>query len=75
MRKPFNEDQNAIDPEVIPPTSNSGNQAISYLPKWALYGGIGLTALLAIGILRAIFPLLCIAFLGGLILKLSKRSQ
>ena len=75
MKNASNKNDNAIDPEVVPPTSNSGKHAVAYFPKWALYGGIGVTALLTIGILRAIFPLLCLAFLVGLILRISRKSH
>ncbi len=75
MINPLKAHQNPIDPEVIPPRSESGNKAVSYIPKWVLYGGIGVTALLAVGILRAIFPLLCLAFAAGLILRISRNSR
>ncbi len=65
----------SIDPEIIHPSSRSGDQAVSYLPKWVLFGGIGITALLAIGLLRALFPLICIGLIASFILNQSRKTR
>ncbi len=71
----YRRSQGSIDPEVIPPSSRSGDKAVSYLPKWAIYGGIGMTALLAIGLLRALFPLICLALIASFILNQSLKIK
>ena len=53
----------AIDPEVISPSSKKGARAGKYFPKWAIYSASGLSVLVLVGLLKAILPLLGMAFL------------
>ena len=57
----------SIDPEVIPPSSSAGQNAVSFMPKWAIYGAIGLVVLVVVGILKALLPLILMALLIGFI--------
>ena len=59
----------SIDPEVIPPSSNAGSKAVSSIPRWAVYGTIGLGVLVAVGIIKALFPLILMGLLLSLIWK------
>jgi len=53
----------AIDPEVIPPSSNKGSSAGRYVPKWAIYSAAGIGVLLLVGLIKTLFPLIGMAFL------------
>jgi len=64
--------QMTIDPEGIPPISSAGNKAVRFLPKWNLYGGICLSVLVVVGILKTLFPLILMGFLLGLIWRQSR---
>ena len=57
----------SIDPEVIPPFSNAGSNAVRSIPRWAFYGAIGLGVLIAVGIIKALFPLIVMGLLLGFI--------
>tara|TARA_Y100001968_G_scaffold186214_1_gene170578 strand:+ start:607 stop:804 length:198 start_codon:yes stop_codon:yes gene_type:complete len=59
----------SINPEVIPPSSNAGSNAIPSIPRWAVYGAIGLGVLIAVGIIKALFPLIVMVLLLSLIWK------
>ena len=59
----------SIDPEVIPPSSNAGSNAVRLIPRWVVYGAIGLAVLVAVGIIKALFPLIVMGFLLSLIWK------
>ncbi len=57
----------AIDPEVIPPSSSAGDNAVRQFPKWMFYGA-GLVAVLAsIVIIKMLLPLLIMGLLLGFI--------
>ena len=60
----------SIDPEVIPPSSNAGSNAVRSIPRWAVYGAIGLGVLIAVGIIKALFPMIVMGLLLSLIWKL-----
>ena len=62
----------AIDPEVIPPSSSAGNNAVRFIPKWAIYGAIGLGVLVFVGILKTLLPFFFMALLIGFIWKQAK---
>ncbi len=64
----------AIDPEVIPPSSSAGATAVTFFPKWAVYGVVALGVLLLIGILRALLPLILMALLCGFIWKQASKG-
>ena len=59
----------SIDPEVIPPSSSAGKNAVSFVPKWAIYGAIGIGVLVVVGILKALLPLILMGLLIGFIWK------
>ena len=59
----------AIDPEVIPPASSAGNNAVNFVPKWAIYTAIGIGVLVVVGILKALLPLILMGLLLGFIWK------
>ncbi len=73
MTNPNRGHHKVITPEVIPPRSERGNHAVKYFPKWAIYGGIGATALLAVSTVRTIFPVLCLGLITGLALKKARK--
>ncbi len=62
----------SIDPEVVPPASSAGKNAVSIVPKWAIYGTIGLGVLVVVGILKALLPLILMGLLIGFIWKQAK---
>ncbi len=53
----------AIGPEVIPPTSSAGNDAVRQFPKWFVYGGLILAVLAVVGILKMLLPLILMGLL------------
>mgnify|MGYP001483255738 CR=1 FL=1 len=53
----------AIDAEVISPSSKKGTKAGRYFPKWAIYSSAGIGALVLVGLIKTIFPLIGMAFL------------
>ena len=57
----------SIDPEVIPPSSNAGFNAVRSIPRWLVYGAIGLGVLITVGILKVLFPLIVMGLLLSLI--------
>ena len=59
----------SIDPEVIPPSSNAGSNAVRSIPTWAVYAAIGLGVLIAVAIIKALFPLIVMGLLLSLIWK------
>ena len=59
--------QMTIDPEGSPALSSAYNKAVRFLPKWTLYGGICLSVLVVVGILKTLFPLILMGLLLGLI--------
>ena len=64
----------SIDPEVIPPYSNAGSNAVRSIPRWLVYGAIGLGVLITVGILKALFPLIVMGLLLGFIWKQVKTN-
>mgnify|MGYP001469687149 CR=1 FL=1 len=65
----------AIDPEVIPPSSEKGSRTVRPFPKWAIYsvGGVGVFVL--VGLIKALLPVIGMAFLLAFIWSQSKRTQ
>jgi hypothetical protein len=59
----------SIDPEVIPPSSSAGSNAVRSIPRWAVYGAIGLGVLIVVGILKTLLPLIVMVLILGLIWK------
>ena len=53
----------AIDPEVISPSSKKGNRAGKNLPKWVIYSAGGFGVLVLVGLIKALLPVIGMAFL------------
>ena len=53
----------AIDPEVISPSSEKGSRSCRYLPKWAIYSAGGVGVLVLVGLIKALLPVIGMAFL------------
>ncbi len=64
----------AIDPEVIPPSSQAGNNAVKQFPKWVVFSGLMLGVLTVVGILKMLLPLILMGLVLGLIWKSAMRS-
>ena len=64
----------AIDPEVIPPNSYQARRSKKYVPKWILYSASGLGVLFVISFLKALFPLMGMAFLLAFIWSQANKS-
>tara|TARA_Y100001968_G_scaffold292087_1_gene296989 strand:- start:167 stop:373 length:207 start_codon:yes stop_codon:yes gene_type:complete len=65
----------AIDPEVISPTSQKANRAGRYLPKWAIFSATGLSVLVLVSLIKALLPVIGMAFLLAFILSQSKTTR
>ena len=65
----------AIDPEVIPPSSNKGSRAGRYVPKWAIYSSAGIGVLVLVGLIKTFLPLIGMAFLLALIWTKSTTNR
>ena len=53
----------AIKPEVISPSSKKGSRASRYLPKWVMYSAGGFGVLILVGLIKALLPVIGMAFL------------
>ena len=53
----------AIDPEVISPSSKKCSRAGKYLPKWVIYTSGGVGVLVLVGLIKALLPVIGMAFL------------
>ncbi len=53
----------AIDPEVILPSSTKGKRASRYIPKWAVYSAGGVGVMFLVGFIKALLPVIGMAFL------------
>ena len=65
----------AIDPEVIPPSSNKGRGAGRYVPKWAIYSSAGIGVLVLVGLIKTLLPLFRMAFLLAFIWTQSTTNR
>ena len=65
----------AIEPEGIPPSSNKGNRASRYVPKWAIYSSAGIGALVLVGLIKTLLPLIGMAFLLAFIWSQSTTNR
>ena len=65
----------AIDPEVIPPSSKKGSRASNYFPKWAIYSAGGFGVLVLVGLIKALLPVIGMAFLLAFIWSQSTRTR
>ena len=64
----------AIDPEVISPSIKKGNRAGKYLPKWAIYSAGGFAILVFVGLIKALLPVIGMAFLLAFIWSQSTKN-
>ena len=62
----------AIDPEVISTSSEKGSRAGRYFPKWAIYSAGGVGVLVLVGLIKALLPVIGMAFLLAFIWSQSK---
>ena len=53
----------AIDPEVISPSSKKGIKNGRFLPKWAIYSVGGVSVFILVGLIKALLPVIGMAFL------------
>ena len=65
----------AIDPEVISPSSKKGSRAGRHLPKWAIYSVGGVGVLLFVGLIKALLPVIGMAFLLAFIWSQSTTTR
>tara|TARA_Y100001968_G_scaffold91447_1_gene82258 strand:- start:74 stop:277 length:204 start_codon:yes stop_codon:yes gene_type:complete len=65
----------AIDPEVISSSSKEVSRSRRYLPKWAIYSFGGLGVLIVVGLIKALLPVIGMAFLLAFIWSQSKTSR
>ena len=65
----------AIDPEVIPPSSNKGSRAGKYVPKWAIYTSTGIGVLFLVGLIKTLLPLIGMAGLLAFIWSQSTTNR
>ena len=65
----------AIDPEVISSSSKKGSKAFRYLPKWAIYSVGGVGVMFVVGLIKALLPVIGMAFLLAFIWSQSKTTR
>ena len=65
----------AIDPEVISPSSKKGSRAGRYFPRWAIYSAGGLGVLVLVSLIKALLPVIGMAFLLAFIWSQSKTNR
>ena len=65
----------AIDPEVLSPSSKKGFRSRRYLPKWAIYSAGGIGVLVFIGLIKALLPVIGMAFLLAFIWSQSTATR
>ena len=64
----------SIDPELIPTSSSSVSNVVRSIPRWVLYGVIGLSVLIVVGILKTFLPLIVMGLILGVIWKQAKTN-
>ena len=65
----------AIDPEVISPSSQKGRKADRYFSKWLIYSAGGLGVLILVGLIKALLPVIGMAFLLAFIWSQSTTNR
>tara|TARA_B100000579_G_scaffold383935_1_gene354057 strand:- start:1121 stop:1327 length:207 start_codon:yes stop_codon:yes gene_type:complete len=65
----------AIDPEVISPSSKKGSRAGRYFPRWAIYSAGGLGVLVLVSLIKALLPVIGMAFLLAFIWSQSTSTR
>ena len=58
-----------IDPEIVPPSSSEGFNAVRLIPKWIIYSLIAVGVLMIVGILKAMLPVILMSLLVMFIWK------
>ena len=65
-----------IDTEVISPFSKKESRAgRNYFPKWAIFSSGGIAVLVLVGLIKALLPVIGMAFLLAFIWSQAKNSQ
>ena len=65
----------AIDPEVISPSSQKGSRSSRYFPKWVIYSAGGFGVLFLVGLIKALLPVIGMAFLLAFIWSQSTTTR
>ncbi len=65
----------AIDPEVITPSSKKGSRSGRYFPKWAIYSAGGIGVVILVGLIKALLPVIGMAFLLAFIWSQSTTAR
>ena len=65
----------AIDTEVIYPTSKKGSKSFRNFPKWAIYSAGGIGVVILVGLIKALLPVIGMAFLLAFIWSQSKTTR
>ena len=65
----------AIKPEVISPSNKKRSRAGRYFPEWAIYSVGGVGVLLLVGLIKALFPVIGMAFLLAFIWSQSTTTR
>ena len=65
----------AIDPEVISPSIQKGRKAGGYFSKWLIYSAGGLGVLILVGLIKALLPVIGMAFLLAFIWSQSTTNR
>ena len=73
MKDPSRRQSKAINPEVLPPYSGMSDKRVRHIPKWAIYSGIGASALIAVSSARTFFPIICLGLITGIALKKASK--
>ncbi len=63
----------AIDPVVVPNSSNEGEHAVRFIPRWTIYLIAGVSVLLVISLVKAFLPLLVMGILLTFIWRQSTK--
>ena len=65
----------AIDPEVIPPSSEKGSRAGRYFPRWTIYSMGVFGVLVLVALVKALLPVIGMAFLLAFIWSQSTTTR
>tara|TARA_B100000700_G_scaffold237248_1_gene263374 strand:+ start:681 stop:887 length:207 start_codon:yes stop_codon:yes gene_type:complete len=65
----------AIDPEVIPPSSEKGGKSRRYFPKWFIYSASGFGVLVLVGLIKAMLPVIGMVSLLAFIWSQSTKTR
>tara|TARA_Y100001968_G_scaffold150219_1_gene137429 strand:- start:108 stop:314 length:207 start_codon:yes stop_codon:yes gene_type:complete len=65
----------AIDPEVISASRAKGRRAGRHFPKWAIFSTGGVGVLILVGLIKALLPVIGMAFLLAFIWSQSKTTH